>query len=243
MQPRITTNTDMFHAVLVPHSGNKDKWCLHYRNLQLYLYLGMKWVNVNRVSKFKQSDWLKKYLDFNTDKRKNVTNSFEKDFFKLMNNSVYCKSMQNLRKRIKLRLVHNIKEYKKYVSKPSFVSYKIFNKNFVAIHEIESVLMLVKPIYVGFSILDLSKLLMHEFHYKYIGRKYYKKVKLLFTCTGSLVYKIETNDVYEEFYKNKNLLTLMIVEKIQDFWESDWWMKDEVKGKIISGFVELNSKM
>ena len=80
--------------------------------------------------------------------------------------------MENLRKRVKVRLVNNAKEYKKYVSKPGFVSQKIFNKNFVAIHEIKPVLTLDKPIYVGFSILDLSKLFMYEFHYKYIGTKY-----------------------------------------------------------------------
>ena len=93
--------------------------------------------------------------------------------------------MENFKKGVKVRLINNAKDYKKYVSKPSFVSQKIFNENFVAIHEIKPVLTLDKPIYVGFSIVDLSKLLMYEFHYKYIGRKDYKSVKLLFTDTDS----------------------------------------------------------
>ena len=80
-----------------------------------------------------------------------------------MNNSVYGKAIENLRKTVKVRLVNNAKNYKKYASKPSFVS-QIFSRNFVAIHEIKPVLMLDKPIYVGFSVLDLSKLLMYEFH-------------------------------------------------------------------------------
>ena len=126
----------------------------------MYLSLGVKLVSVHKILKFKQSDWLKKYIDFNTDKRKNVANSFEKDFFKLMNNSTFGKTMGNLRKRINVRLVNNAIDCKTYVSKPSFVSQKLFNKNFVAIHEIKPVLTLDKPIYVGFSILDLSKLLM-----------------------------------------------------------------------------------
>ena len=78
--------------------------------------------------------------------------------------------MVNLRKIIGVRLLTNAKDYKKYVRKPNFVSQKIFNKRFVAIHEIKPVLTLTKPVYVGFSILDLSKLLMYEFHYNYIER-------------------------------------------------------------------------
>ena len=153
---------------LVSNLGNKRKYVVHYRNLQLYLSLGMKLTKVHRFLKFKQSDWLKKYIDFSTDKRKNAVHNFEKDFFKLMNNSFFCKTMENLRKRVSVALINNAKDYVKCISKPSFISQKIFSKNFVAIHKIEPVLTLNKPIYVGFSILDLSKLLMYEFHDKYI---------------------------------------------------------------------------
>ena len=89
-----------------------------------------------------------------------------------MNNTAFGKTIENLRKRINVRLVDNAKDYVRYTSKPSAVSQKIFNKNFVAIYEIKPVLTLNKPIYVGFSILDLSKLLMYEFHYKYIESKH-----------------------------------------------------------------------
>ena len=81
-----------------------------------------------------------------------------------MDNSIYGKKLENVRKIINVKLVNNVKGYKEYASRVSFVSQKIFNKNIVAIHEIKPVLTLDKPIYVGFSILDLSKLLMHEFH-------------------------------------------------------------------------------
>ena len=109
----------------------------------------------------------------------------------------------NLRKRINVTLANNAKDYIRYISKPSFVSQKIFNKNFVVIHETKPVLTLDKLIYEGFSILDLSRLLMYDFHYKCIKRKY--DAKLLFTDTYSLVYETETEDVYEDFYKDKNL--------------------------------------
>ena len=188
---------------LVPNLGDKSKYVVHYRNLQLYLSLGMKLTKVHRILKFEQSDWFKKYIDFNTYNRKNAANSFKKDFFNLMNNSVFGKTMENLRKRINVELINNAKEYVKHVSKPSFISQKMFSKNFVAIHKIKPVLRLNKPIYVGFSILDLSKLLMYGFHYKYIKNKF--DAILLFTNTDSLLYEIKTEDVYEDFYQNKDL--------------------------------------
>ena len=146
---------------------------------------------------------VKKCIDFNTGKRKNAPNSFEKDFFKLMNNSVFGKTMENLRKRISVKLVNNDKDYFKCINRPSFVSQKIFSKNFAAIHELKPVLTLNKPIYPEFSILDLIKYLMDESHYKYIKSK--SDAKLLLTDTGSLVYEIKTEDVYEDFDQDTNV--------------------------------------
>ena len=132
--------------------------------------LGIELVSVHIILKFKQSDWLKKCIDFNTRKRKNAANSYEKYFFNLMNNSTFGKTMENVRKIIKVQLVNDDKDCKKWVSQPSFVSQKIFDKSFVAIHEMKPILKLVKLICVRFSNLDLSKHLMYEFHYKYIKK-------------------------------------------------------------------------
>ena len=117
----------------------------------------MRLIKIFRVMKFKQSDWMKKYIDFNTEKRKNAANDFHKDFFKLMINSVYGKTMKNLQRRINVRLVNNEKDFLKYTSRPIYVTHKIFNKNCTAIHEIKAILMLYKPIYTEFTTLDLSK--------------------------------------------------------------------------------------
>ena len=143
---------------LAPNLGNETKCILHYKNLQLHLSLGMKLVGIHRVLGCKQSDWLKEYIDFDTDKKRKMLEIVLKNiFFKLMIKTVYGKTMENLRKRINVRLIIHAKDYKKYLSRPNFVLQEIFSENFVAIHEIKSVLTLNKPIYVGFSILDLSK--------------------------------------------------------------------------------------
>ena len=180
---------------MIPNLGNKTKYVVHYKNLQLYLFLGMKPTKIHRALQFKQSDWMKKYIDFNAKKRMCATNDFEKDFFKLMINSVYGKTMENLRKKINVRFVNNKKDFLKYTSKPTYVTHKLFNKSLAAIHEIKLVLILNKPVYVEFTVLDLSKWLMYDFHYNFIKKNF--SAKLLFTDTDSLTYDIKSENVYK----------------------------------------------
>ena len=149
---------------------------------------------------------MKKYIDFNTEKRENAKNEFEKSLFKLMNVSAYDKTMENLRKRVNVRLVNNAKDYLKQVSKPTFISQKKFSKNFAAIYEIKPVLVLNKPIYVGFTVCELSKYLMYDFHYNFIKNKY--DADLLFTDTDSLTCEMKSKGGYEAFFKYKHLLHL-----------------------------------
>ena len=163
----------------------------------------MKLIKVHRILKFKQSNWLKEYTEFNTEKEKNAVSEFEKNFFKLLINCIYGKSMENIRKRISVKLINNSKDYLRCVSKTNFISQKMFDKNFIAVHQIKSVLTLNKPIYVGFSILELSKLLMYKFHYDYVCNKY--DAKLLFTYTENLVYEINSEDVYKQRFKDREL--------------------------------------
>ena len=124
----------------------------------------MKLTKIQKILRFKQPDWMKIYINFNTEKRKNVTNKLEKTFFKLIISSVYGKAMENLQRRISVTIVNNEKDFLKHVSKLTYVSRKIFSKNYVAIHEIKSVLKLKKPIYVGFTVLESSQSLMYDFH-------------------------------------------------------------------------------
>ena len=190
---------------LIPTLRDKKEYVLHYRNLQLYLDLGLNIKKVHRVLRFDQSPWLKQYIDFNTEKRKYAKNAFEKDFFKLLNNACFGKTMENLRKRVDVRLVTDENKLTKLASKPTYVSSKIFNKNLVAVHKIKETLTLNKPAYVGMCILDLSKTLMYNFHYNYIKKRYDDRSKLLFTDTDSLTYEIEAEDIYKDFWTDKDM--------------------------------------
>ena len=125
----------------------------------------------------------------------NAKNAFEKDFFKLLNNSVFGKTMESTRKRVDVRLVTDQKKLSKLVSKPTFVNSKIFSEYLVAVHKIKETLTLDRPAYVVMCILDPSKTLIDDFHYNYIKEKYGSRAKLLFTDTDSLYYEIETVDV------------------------------------------------
>ena len=240
-------STGLVHK-LIPTLGNKEKYVLHYRNLQLYINLGLKVTKVHQVLEFNQSPWLKQYIDFNTEKRKNAKNAFEKDFFKLMNNSVFGKTMENIRKRVDVRLVTDEKKLLQWVSKPTYVSGKIFNENLVVVHKIKETLTLNRPAYVGMCILDLSKTLMYDFHYNYIKEKYGDKTKLLFTDTDSLTYEIEAKDVYQDFWNDKNKFDNSDYSESSPYFDKTnkkviGKFKDEAAGVPICEFIGLRSKM
>ena len=227
---------------LIPNLRNKTKYVLHYRNLQLYLFLGMKLIKIHRIVKFKQS----KFIDFNTEKMKNAANGFEKDLFKLMINSVYGKTMENLRKRINVRLVNNKKGLLKYTSRPTYVTQKLFDEDYAVIHEIKPVLILNKPVYIGFTVLDSSKWMMYDFHYNFIKKNF--NAELLLTDTDSVTYEIKSENVYEKFFKWKDLFDFSNYSKESKFFDNAnkkvvGKMKDEYGGVITDEFVGLKSKM
>ena len=232
----------------IPTLNDKEKYILHYRNLQLYLDLGLKLKKVHRVLEFNQSPWLKQYIDFNTQKRTHAKNSFEKDFFKLMNNSVFGKTMENIRKRVDVRLVTSKEKLSKLASKPTYVSSKIFNENLVAVHKIKETLTMNRPAYIGMCILDLSKTLMYDFHYNYIKHKYGNKAKLLFTDTDSLTYEIETKDAYKDFFKDKSKFDNSDYPENSPYFNKTnkkviGKFKDEAAGVPVVEFIGLRSKM
>jgi hypothetical protein len=190
---------------LVPNLNNKTNCILHHRNLKLYLALEMEVTRIRRVFVFQQSPWLKAYIDFNTERGKHAANDFEKDFHKLMNNSVFGKTMENLRKQFDVKVVNDKTKLTKLTSRPSFDSFRTFSEDLAAVNMKKTKLYLNHPIYVAFAILDLSKLLMYQFHYEYMKPKRDCNAKLLFTNTDSLCYEIKTNDSYQDTLEDKGL--------------------------------------
>jgi len=145
------------------------------------------------------------YIQLNTDLRAKAKSEFEKDFFKLMNNSVFGKTMENLRKGIRVELVRATESdrMRRLVAGPAYLSHKIFDGDLVAIHSAKSKLKLNRPIYVGQPVLDNShELLMYDFWYNRIKAKYGDKVSLLYTDTHSLLFEVETDDVYADMKAN-----------------------------------------
>ena len=154
--------------------------------------------------------------------------------------------MENLRKRVDVRLVTDEKKLLKLTSKPTYVSCKIFKENLVAIHKIKETLTLNRPAYVALCILDLSETLMYDFHYNYIKQKYNNIEKLLFTDTDSLTYEIETNDVYQDFFNDKNKFDFSDYTENSQFYDKTnkkviGKFKDEASGIPITEFIGLRS--
>ena len=185
---------------LTPNLMNKTRYVVHYRNLQLYMELGLLVTAVHRVLTFKQSPWLKTYIDFNTEQRSLATDEFSGSFFKLMNNSFYGKTQENLRKRVNVELILDRRVFLKRIAKPTFYDSVRVREDLVVVQSKIVTLVLDRPIYVGFSVLDLSKLHMYRFHYLYMKKKYPapNQLKLLFTDTDSLAYQVYTADLFRD---------------------------------------------
>jgi hypothetical protein len=227
---------------------NKQKYVAHYINLQQAIKNGLIITKIHRALQFSQSKWLKPYIDFNTNLRTNAKNDFEKDQFKLYNNSVFGKTMENIRNRINIELVCDWKRAKKLIAKSNFHSSIIFTENLVSIHMLKTSLEFNKPIYVGMSILDLSKTLMYDFHYDIMVPKFNQDLQLMYMDTDSFVYQIHTEDLFAEYFKMAQHMDTSDYPKDHPNYSTSnkkvlGKFKDEVNGQIISRFVALRSKM
>ena len=236
---------------LIPNLRNKTKYVIHYKNLIQCLKAGLKLKKIHIGIKFIESEWMKPYIEMNTNLRTKAKNNFEKDFFKLMNNSVFGKTMENIRNRVNVKLVNTQERLKKLSAKTNYKGCKIFNENLISVHMKKTSLTMNKPVYLGMCILDLSKTIMYDFHYNYIKPKYGEKAKLLFTDTDSFMYEIETEDFYKDISKDvkdrfdtsdypenhPSGIPTGINKKVLGMF------KDEAAGKIIKEFVGLRAKL
>ena len=209
---------------------------------------GLKLKKIHRVIEFNQEEWLKPYIDMNTELRKEAKSDFEKDLFKLMNNSVFGKTMENIRKHKDIKLVTTEKKRSKLVSEPNYHTINLISEDLSIIEMKKTKVKMNKPIYLGLSILEISKILMYKFWYDYMKPKYGNDIKLCHMDTDSFIMNIKTNDFYEDIannvenrfdtsnYEVNRPLPMGRNKKIIGL------TKDELGGKIITEFVSLRPK-
>ena len=232
---------------LILNVMDKSNYVLHISALQFYLKQGLKIKKKNRVISFKQKEWLKPWIDFNTEKRKKATSDFQKDLYKLMNNSCYGKTMENVREHINFELVDTQERYAKCVNNPTFKHRHIINENLVGVEKLKEKVKLNKPIYVGMSILDYSKVHMYSFYYDVLKEKYNENVRLIYTDTDSFVIHTKTKDVYDDFEQISNEMDFSDYPKDHKCYDVSnkkrlGCFKDECSSKIITKFIALKPK-
>ena len=233
---------------LVCNLRNKKKYVVYIRSLKQALNYGLKLKKVHRIIKFNQESWLKPYIDMNTELRKIAKNDFEKDFFKLMNNAVFGKTMENVRKYRNIKLVTTDKKRSKLVSEPNYHTMNYISEDLSIIEMKRTKVKMNKPIYLGLSVLESSKLLMYEFWYDYMKPKYGDNVKLCYMDTDSFIMNIKTEDFYRDIandvekrfdtsnYECDRPLPTGMNKKVIGL------MKDELGGRVITEFVALRPK-
>ena len=233
---------------LVCNLNDKKNYIVHINVLKQALDHELKLKKVHRIIEFEQEAWLKEYIDVNTELRKKATNDFEKDFFKLMNNAVFRKTMENVRKHRDIKLVKSDKKRNKLVPEPNFHTMKLIVNNLEIIEMKKVKVKMNKPIYLGLSILDISKITMYEFWYDYVKIKYQDKARLCYMDTNSFVVNIKTKDFYKDISQDVNKrfdtsnytfdrpLPTGINKKVIGL------TKDELGGDIITEFVALRPK-
>ena len=223
---------------------DKEKYVTHCKNLQFYLSQGMRLKKVHRVLEFNQEPWMEPYIAMNTEFRKQAKSDFETDFYKLMNNSVFGKTMENLRNRVEVNIVRawDANNIRKLVSDPSFHSFELFSHEMAGVHMNKKRLVLNKPVYTGMTILDTSKLLMYDFYYNHLKARYGEKCELVYTDTDSLILDIQTEDVYKDMKEHLWLYDTSNYSKDHPLYDSRnkkalGKMKDERGGEPIEGSV------
>ena len=228
---------------------DKKRYLAHIRNLKQALNHGLKLKKVCKAIAFYQEAWFKPYINMNTELRKKSLNDFEKDFYKLMNNAVFGRSIMNVTRHRDIKLVTDDKKRCKLGSMPNYHTIKQFSENFLAMEMKKTKIKMNVPIYISFTILEVSKSVMWEFFYDYIKPKYGDKMKLFYTDTDSFIFHTKTKDFYEdinndveEWFDTSNYMInrpLLITDKNKKVLGK---FKDELEGRIMTKFVCLRSK-
>lgn len=238
---------------------DKYRYVIHFGHLKECMNNGLVYKKIHRILRLRQDNFLQKYIDLNTRLRQSATTSFEKDFFKLLNNSVFGKTIENRRKQVTIKLVttwnDSSNKTNKYIGaekiliKSNVKTVSVFSENFVAVHLSPEKIQLDRPIYIGFTVLEFAKQHLYKFHYDFMKNKYNTHAKLCYTDTDSLLYHVYTDDFYKDI---KNDLTKFDTSNFDD--NNPYGMpklnakvpglfKDELGGSIITEFVGLRAKL
>lgn len=244
---------------LIASLYDKFKYVIHYVHLKECLKNGLVLKKIHRVLTFRQENFLQKYIDLNTQLRQASSSSFEKNLFKLMNNAIFGKTIENRRKQVNIKLATTWNDKKNktnkhlsaanLIAKPNFKNITIFSKNFVAIHLSPEKLNLDRPIYIGFTVLEYAKQHLFKFHYDYIKNKYKNKARLCYTDTDSLLYFIKTKDIYQDMkqdilnFDTSNFDVKNSFEMPRVHAQIPGLFKDELAGDIITEFIGLRAKL
>ncbi|HYT42363.1 MAG TPA: DNA polymerase [Methylomirabilota bacterium] len=228
---------------------NKERYVIYHRNLALYQSLGLKCVKVHRILRFHERPWLKEYVELNANKRKMAKNEFEKNFYKLMVNSLFGKTIENVRKRQDVHLVTRWEGRgggADLIARPNF-SHSTPVDDGAVIKMMKKDIILDKPIYIGATILEVSKTLMYDFHYNFT-KKEFPSAQLLYTDTDSLLYLLPIPHVDNFIERNPARFDTSSYPKDHPLYSSQnakrvGSMKDEVDGKVITEFVALRPKL
>ena len=227
----------------------KKNYKIYYKNLQYYMKLGIKITKIHKILTFDEKPFLKDYVDLNTNLRKKAINDLEKDLFKLMNNAIFGKSMENVLNRSNIKLINNDPEkLLKLMRQPNFQNaYEISNKLcLVESKPIKTVFN--KPIFLGAVILETSKLHMYQFWYDHLKNKYNDNIELIYTDTDSFIIQVETDDIYKDMWEDKNLYDFSEYPKDHLYYNITnkrvlGKFKDEMKSLVITEFIGLKPKM
>lgn len=242
---------------LIPTLRNKKNYILDIRLLYSAMKQGLELTKIHRVIKYTQKAWLKPYINLNSELRAQAKNDFEKDFYKLLNNAIFGKCMENLRNRMDFEIITDEERMEKSLRNPRLkMPVHQFGEDCVGVEYTKKKIKLCKPLYIGLSVLCLSKATMYDFHYNRMIKAYGDKLRMLFTDTDSFAYEIQTDDIYKDMLERKEFKvgtdntvfdTSNYPKDHPLFSERNkkvpLFVKDEASGKIITVFVGLRSKM
>ena len=251
---------------LVPSLLNREKYIVDGEALNFYVSQGIKLIKIHRCLKYRQSPWLKPYIKKNTEARAKSTNEFQKNFYKLANNSVYGQTLMDVTKFVDFELVTSPKQYKNRLRKPYLIKsepylfpctnhqqYPMANSCsteqscVVAMEKIKRKVVLNRPIYLGFKILELAKIHMYDFWYNVLKERYKNRVCLLGTDTDSFIYELKCDDISQELGQFKDIFDFSNYDKDHPSYNDTHKkvpgkMKREFPMLVIEEFVGLQSK-